>query len=121
MGHKQLEIDCSPMDYQSALERVGLDRDFLAELIALYQSEFPNFCNRIQKALESNDYSTVRMLAHSLKGSSNSLGFPGLGHISKELEKAGDTQDHGSIERNLAVLLMEYRRVKSYLSNIKND
>jgi HPt (histidine-containing phosphotransfer) domain-containing protein len=118
MAHKQTDQDSPPMDYQSALERVGMDTEFLAELIALFQSEFTNFCRRVQEALDSGDYHTVSMLAHSLKGSSANLGFPGLGNISRELETAGASQDHLSIEKNLAVLLMEYQRVKTYLRNI---
>ena len=107
------------MDYQSALERVGMDREFLAELIALYQSEFPKFFGRMKTAFDCSDFSTVSKLAHSLKGSSANLGFPGLGDISKELEAAGNNSDRQRIEKNLDVLKMEYQRVKTYLMDIK--
>jgi HPt (histidine-containing phosphotransfer) domain-containing protein len=113
-------LNCSvPMDYQSALERVGMDQAFLRELIAMYKTEFSNFCRRIREAMESSDFPTVRMLAHSLKGSSASLSFPGLRRISEQLESAGDSRDPQCIEKNLAVLLKEYQRLNEFLADFE--
>ena len=119
MDHQKPNLDSPPMDYQSALERVGMDREFLAELIVLYQTEFHKFFDRIKTANNCGDFSSVSKLAHSLKGSSANLGFSGIGDISKKLEAAGNSRDQQEIEKNLAVLKMEYQRVKTYLINIK--
>jgi HPt (histidine-containing phosphotransfer) domain-containing protein len=120
MEHKLIDHhDSPPMEYHAALERVGMDKVFLEELIQLYQTEFNRSWKEIREAIRNNDYVSIRMLAHSLKGSSANLGFSGLRDISMELENASKSLDLQSIKNKLALLRAEYKRVNTYLSHIQ--
>jgi len=64
-------------DYAAALERVGGDEPLLAELIAIFFEEYPQFATRLTQSLSQNDFTVLRATAHSLKGS---LGYLGAAH-----------------------------------------
>jgi len=116
MEPENTETFCPPMDYETALERVGMDRAFLIELIDLFNREFPVSMLKIREALAGRDFASVRALAHSLKGSSASLSFHGLRQISHQLESAGEREDRQAAEKLLAVLQEEFRHVNKYLA-----
>jgi len=64
-----------PIDFASALERIGNDESFLKELIDLYIKTFESKREELSVALEEEDFKAIREIGHNLKGSSANLSF----------------------------------------------
>ena len=108
--------DQTPIDLSSALERIGGDESFLHDLINIYVEDFLEKFERLQKAVETENFEAIKELGHNLKGSSANLSLIYLQEISYEMEAAGAERDLGKAKENLLLLEQEFRRLKEYLS-----
>lgn len=104
-----------PLDRPEALERIGGDEAFLAELLALYDEEYASKSASLAEAIEAGDADRVRSLGHGLKGSSANLSLPGLREAAAAAETAGREMDFEAAREALRRLEEEYRALKAYL------
>ena len=105
-----------PFLREEALDRMGGDGNFLAELLALYDLEFEAAKSGLAEAIERRDGAQIRELGHSLKGSSASLCLPGLQEAAFSLEKAGEAGDIPAAQKASLRLEREYARLKAFLA-----
>ena len=56
------------IDYETALERVGGDRELLAELAAMFEEDYPRLLNEARAGLRAGEMEAVCSGAHQLKG-----------------------------------------------------
>ena len=110
----------SPIDVNSALERVGGDEAFLFELIQIYTEDFSEKFQRLQQAVESDDFETIRELGHNLKGSSANLSLIQLQHVSYDMEESGKDRDLEKAKEALLLLDQEFQRLQDYLAQKNN-
>ena len=75
---QQFNADCELMQL--------LDQAECQALVAEYAREMPERIGRLQQAIGSKDLSSLRRLAHQLKGSAPLYGFPQLAARAAELE-----------------------------------
>jgi HPt (histidine-containing phosphotransfer) domain-containing protein len=87
---------------------------FTVELIDLYLDEAPRLFALIQNALQVEDWKTIRLLAHSLKGCSANLGILQLALVSAELEHL-EFNDQAAGRQLLLSLKTEFDRVRKIL------
>src|ERR1700735_3980832 len=74
------------IDLEQALHRVG-DQETLEELARLFIEECPKLMDQIRQSLATSDGAALERFAHSLQGSSASLGAPGISRASLELQE----------------------------------
>jgi two-component system, sensor histidine kinase and response regulator len=74
------------IDLKEALRRMG-DQETLEELARLFIEECPKLMAQIRDSLAASDGISLERSAHSLQGSSASLGAPGISRASAELQK----------------------------------
>jgi HPt (histidine-containing phosphotransfer) domain-containing protein len=110
----------TPIDLNSALERVGGDESFLYELISIYTQDFSEKFQKLQQAVESGDFETIRELGHNLKGSSANLSLIQLQHVSYDMEESGKDKDIEKAQKSLVLLDEEFRRLQDYLAQKNN-
>lgn len=60
----------------------------MKELVELFVTEIPQRLDAMSKAWENQRLDDVRRMAHQLRGSSGSYGFPTLGHAAGRVEDA---------------------------------
>ena len=89
-----------------ALQSEG-EADFAQEMIDLYLSNVPLLIDSIRQAIDQNLPPQLQHAAHTLKGSSASLGAQQMSALCMELEKLGRS---GTVEGATA-LLAELERV----------
>jgi signal transduction histidine kinase/HPt (histidine-containing phosphotransfer) domain-containing protein len=65
-------------------------REFLAWL--------PEAISELRQALVCRDYNTLTALAHTLKGSGGTFGYPEVTHVAERLESAGRCRDDGQVD-----------------------
>jgi PAS domain S-box-containing protein len=88
------------LDSAAVLERVGGDRGLLAELVALFQKEYPQLRREMQDALASQDSRALERVAHTLKGSVSNFSVGGACVTAQELEilaRNGDLDRAGAV------------------------
>lgn len=58
----------------------------------------------MREALASQDFETVRTVAHGMKGAGGSYGFDRVSELAAVIEQAAKMRDSSTIERDLPVL-----------------
>lgn len=81
----------------------------IADLIPKFLDNRQKDIDMIESALEKNDFETIRILGHSMKGAGGGYGFDGVTEIGKNLEEAAKEADSNKI-RNGVHELAEYLR-----------
>ncbi len=105
-----------PIDYPSAMERIGNDESFLKELLELYVMDFGDKQEKLKAALERMDFTSIQEIGHSLKGSSANLSLIFLQKASFEMEAAGKEEDIERAKMAQDELIKEFQNLKSHLA-----
>ena len=85
--------DYTNLDHEAMAKAIGLKVKHMPILIESFLEESDPILEKLQLAVESQDYATIRAAAHSIKGSAGNLRFSELAEMAKELEHAGDKSD----------------------------
>ena len=110
-GHDVVNIK-ELIDYDSLLERVGGDTEFLNELFDIFLEDSSNLLKEIKENIDQNDHEALSRTAHKLKGSiSNFVPQGPIFDAAKFLEFAGRDnrmqeakEGYGNLETQLATL-----------------
>jgi two-component system, sensor histidine kinase and response regulator len=105
------------LDLTGALERVG-DQETLEELARLFIEECPKLMGQIRQSLAASDGVALERSAHSLQGSSASLGAPGISRAAEELQKLARSGHWIGARSVFAGLEREIASLYSELSNL---
>ena len=89
-------------DFERLASISGGDADFEREIAGEYLAQSRQLLVQISQAIESGDAATLQRAAHTLKGSSRTVGAEGLGAISAELETNGSLADPATTAELLA-------------------
>ena len=81
------------LDVKGVLERLEGDRELFEELVQLFADECPKSISEIRSALDSADFVLLGRLAHTLKGSSASVGAESVRQVALELEVSSRVND----------------------------
>lgn len=105
-----------PIDYPSALARIGNDESFLEELLELYLMDFEVKHEELKSAIEGMDFISIQGIGHSLKGSSANLSLTFLQKAALEMETAGKDRDIGKAKKAQDELFREFQNLKAHLA-----
>jgi len=108
--------DTKPIDLPSALERIGGDESLLHELIKIYIEDFLEKHDLLKQAIDHGDFSTIKEIGHSLKGSSGNLSLTNLHEISYQLETSGREEDIERARYFFHVLNQEFQKLRDFFS-----
>jgi HPt (histidine-containing phosphotransfer) domain-containing protein len=84
----------------------------IADLIPKFLDNRQKDIQMIESALEQNDFETIRLLGHSMKGAGGGYGFDGVTEIGKNLEEAAKEEDSNKIRNGIHELAEYLRRVE---------
>lgn len=121
-GSAELASVPPPMNLQEAidarelLERVGDERDFLAELVNTFRDDFPKQLETMTTALKDGNATQLTLAAHSLKGALSNLAAPRAAVLAAGVEAAGKSGNFPSAEIALKDLRPELARVVDALN-----
>ncbi|MEA3513666.1 MAG: Hpt domain-containing protein [Campylobacterota bacterium] len=81
------------MEYNIDLQQIADELDFDFEdvemLMEVYLDSTLENIDKLEKAIESNDFESIYQLGHSLKGSSSNLLFKDIASVAKDIEENG--------------------------------
>jgi len=107
-------------EIEKALNRVHNKKDLLKRVIDIFVKSLSERINAIEKELEQQNWEALGTLAHSIKGSSWTIGAQQLGNIAYAMEKAaGDKNLH--LFRELVQLFQSsVQRFLDFEKNLNN-
>lgn len=108
-------MDRTPIDVADALARVGDDREFLRELMGIYEEDLATRIAGLHGALARGDLKAVEQIGHAIKGSSANLSLPALRDRASAIELAGKAGDATKARTNLDGLEKEFLRLQNHL------
>lgn len=120
-GKEEQKTETLSMNLQPVLgiNTVGGNEETYLTILNTYYKEGLDKIQEIPKIYESGDISLFTTNVHSVKGSSASVGAPGISAVFKALEMAGKSNDTAYIEQNLNQALEQFQtlleEVKIYL------
>ncbi len=109
-----------PIDLKEFMERVQDDKDLLLELLDIFQEDFQQKRKGLADAVAQKDVEQIRMIAHSLKGSSGNISAKAMHALCFKIEqqvKGGDT----NIGAALTELDQLFAAVQGHIVKIKQD
>lgn len=101
------------------LERVGGDRELLAEVITLFLEDGPALIEAMRQGLRDDDYTAVRMAAHSLAGSAGNFDATPVTALARQLEARALAQDVPASRVAFAQLENGVTRLLVHLTDIR--
>jgi len=104
-------------DFPAALERIG-DKQTLEEVARLFTPACQKLMDEIRRALAASDGDALLRAAHTLQGSSASLGAPGIARASQELQKLASSEHWIAAQAVFAGLEIEVDRLYVELSTL---
>lgn len=106
------------INYESALDRLGGDTDFLNELLDEMLGQIDSDMEKLKEAVENADFKNVQRIAHGLKGASANLDITRLFHLFKKLEELAG---NGTVE-GAHVLISEIQagtdELRTFVANL---
>jgi CheY-like chemotaxis protein len=96
------------------LDRTMGDRALASEVVGLFLADSPHLLTQLSDAISAGDAGGAQRFAHTLKGSSGSMGGETLSKIAAQMQDAGS---EGNLPR-LAALLPEARAALQKLSSL---
>ena len=89
---------------------VEIDRD-LEDLIPIFLANREKDIQTLLSAIQENDFETIGMLGHRMKGDGGGYGFHAISEIGRTMELAAGRRDQPAIEQALAQLIDFLARV----------
>lgn len=83
---------------------VRVDPD-LADLVPGFLENRRKDAVHIEGALQQEDYETIRILGHDMKGTGGGYGFDGISEIGRLLEQAAKNRDAAAIRSQVSDLM----------------
>jgi len=94
--------------------------EFVSELVGAFLEEAPGILEDLRTAFAARDAERFKRAAHSLKSNANTFGATGFGTMARELELAGLARVLESKGDPVAALAVEYSRVATALSELRD-
>jgi len=101
------------IDMQKAREELLLTNEEIVMLITLFISKMKKLLPELENAIEKKDFSTIRKLAHNIKGSSANFRLETLQALTAELEKMAQK------EKKEYDFMQAYKNIEAAVSKIK--
>jgi HPt (histidine-containing phosphotransfer) domain-containing protein len=106
------------LDLESALARLGGDRDLFAEMAGILLEDLPKLQDELHAAVAERDATAVRSKAHALKGLVAGCGGVRAASLAQSLEDAGHSSDLRQTDSLLSMLESELDRLTQALADL---
>ena len=88
-----LNPDYSSLNHEEMAAAIGLKAKHIPMLLGSFLEESIVILQNLEIAIKDNNYESIKLYAHSIKGSAGNLKFNEIYEISKEVELAASNSD----------------------------
>ena len=110
--------DAPVLDRQGALSRLGGDEALLNEMHRLFLRELPAYQDRLRMAMESGDLKEIVLQAHTLKGTSATVGAEAARQSAFKLEQLGRAGQLEGLDQAWREMRAQLQRTEERLREI---
>jgi CheY-like chemotaxis protein/HPt (histidine-containing phosphotransfer) domain-containing protein len=111
-----IDPESPPINYESALFRLGDDKPFLKQMLEEFMDHLPDRLREMNAALGADDLRQLNRLAHNLKGIALNFGADTLANLALSLEEACKREVEADASFLVQQVENEARRVTKYIS-----
>jgi HPt (histidine-containing phosphotransfer) domain-containing protein len=115
--HLLVTPETAAVNWSEALQLVRGDRKLLRELVKIALPEIPRLLGALREGVEAGDATSVRLTAHTLKGSVRCFGSTSAFEQLLQLERMGREHDLVGAQAVLTILDGEFARILQALSD----
>jgi HPt (histidine-containing phosphotransfer) domain-containing protein len=108
-------ISIPVFEIEKALKRVHNKKDLLRRVTDLFVNSLSERINALEKELGNEDWEALGTLAHSIKGSSWTIGAMQLGNIAYAMEKAADDKNLDLFKELFQIFQTSVQRFLAYM------
>ena len=83
-----LNADYSNLNHEEMASEIGLKSKHIPMLIDSFINESDSIMQQLKDAIQAQDFASIKMHAHSIKGSAGNLKFTEVYEMAKEMEFA---------------------------------
>ena len=105
------------IDWNSAMEGVEGDRELFKNLIEVFRAESQHSLHALKTAAEANDLTTLRSLAHSLRGAMLAVGAIKTARFTESIELAAAHESTELISARLRMLELQLHHISEKLDS----
>ena len=118
---RQRQAKGPPLDIQSAMNRVGEDKELFQNILQEFMRYLPDQLQKLNNAINKGDAKEVEREAHSLKGASANLSANALVEWANQLELLGKKFDLDSAKKLMENLKTDAERLKTYVEEMLGE
>ncbi|MEI7998887.1 MAG: Hpt domain-containing protein [Candidatus Omnitrophota bacterium] len=109
------------IDLPDVLERVQDDKELLLELLDIFQEDFIVKRHDLGEALLTNDFSRIKEVAHSMKGSSGNISAKRMHATFIQLEQFAKQNDIVGVESLINTVDGQFEEIKANAIKLKQQ
>jgi HPt (histidine-containing phosphotransfer) domain-containing protein len=109
------------IDLKDVLDRVQDDKELLDELLDIYQEDFVQKRSALQAAIAATDIAAVKMVAHSMKGSSGNISAKSMHAACLKLEALAKEGKTDGMQEVVVDIDSYFERIKVFAARFKKD
>lgn len=120
-GHIDFGSDEAAADLNATRELLDGDEAALQQLIGLFFADLERNRKALEQAQRANDFTTLRNLAHSIKGSAGVFNAEGVMAAARRLETLARESDAAGVRRELPELLAQQGKLAGVLRKARKS
>lgn len=109
------------IDLPEVLERVQDDKSFLAELMEIFQDDFLKKRAALGEAIAAKDFSKIKEVVHSMKGSSGNVSAKRIYASCLTLEKLAKEGNLNGMEDLTKAIDTQFAEVQQFTVGLKKE
>lgn len=109
------------MDFQAVAEKLGLDEEDIIEVAQLFIQTVPIELEKLIRARQNRDAALAAEAAHSIKGSSSTLGLHDTAKLAQVVVKDGRELNLEALDHSLPRLIEELKTTVESISGQIRD
>jgi CheY-like chemotaxis protein len=118
---RQRQAKGFPLDIQSAMNRVGEDKELFQNILQEFMRYLPDQLQKLNNAINKGDAKEVEREAHSLKGASANLSANALVEWASQLELLGKKFDLADAKKMMENLKTDAEQLKTYVEEVLGE
>lgn len=110
------EFNIPGIDYSLGLHYFDNDKESYMDIVKCFYEQSKEHIANLEKFYESKDWKNYKILIHSVKGMSLTIGAADLSEDAKQLQFAAEKEEAGYITANHNIMIEKYKGIISGLS-----
>jgi len=111
----------APVNLEKAMPRFSNDRQFYTRLLGDFLHSLPDKLTEMRESLRVEDFETLRLQAHNLKGVARNFNADDLAELAVQLEINSREKEYSAIGKTINGIKEEAKRLEEYYARLAGE